>query len=120
MASPIHKTIPGLHAPAIEVGSPYPVTLTNNVSNYTIYNVTEGRKFKPATIIVTNQSANATVTIFDSSSSLSNRIIQLIIGAEKTEILGPEDLIGIKEAISSIEVGSTISGVVVHIGGFEY
>ena len=117
---PISKTIPGSVAPAIEVGSPYPTTLTNNVSNYSIYAVTEGRKLKLATIIVTNQSANATITMFDSSSSLSNRIIQLLIGAEKTEILGPEDLIGVKEAISSVVIGSTISGVVVHVGGYEY
>jgi len=116
----IHKIIPGLPIPAIEVGAPYPVTLTNNVSNYTIYNITAGRKLKLATIIATNKSSNATITVFDSSSTLSNRIIQLVIGAEKSEILGPEDLIGVKEAISSIVIGSTVSGVVVHVGGFEY
>jgi len=120
MGTPISKIIPGTRtfAPGIEVGERG--TITNNNSAHLIYQVTEGRKLKLANLIVTNFSANATVALYDNSSTLSNRIIELIIGAEKTEILGPEDLIGAKEAISGVVVASSISGVIVHVGGYEY
>jgi len=117
---PISKIIPGTRtfAPGIEVGERG--TITNNNSAHLIYQVTEGRKLKLATVLVTNFSANANVALYDSSSTLSNRIIELIIGAEKTEVLGPDELVGAKEAVSGIVVASSVSGVFIHVGGFEY
>lgn len=112
----IHRSI-GPQVPALEVGERGELSTSRSAQE--IYQVTAGRKLKLTNIIITNYSATAKVGIYDSTSTVSNRILELVVGAERSVILGPEDLIGVKEVISSIVANSTISGTFLAIGGFE-
>ncbi len=104
--------------PGIEVGDA--LTLTANNSGYLVYQVTSGRKFKLGTVIITNDRAsNITIDLFDCTSALSNRLLHVIAGAEKTEVYPPDELLGVRESISGIYATTTLSGTVVHVGGFE-
>lgn len=116
----IHRVIPGSRTgvPGIEAGER--LTLDTTESARTVYTVTSGRKFKPTTIICTNFSADARVSIYDDTSDESTRIIELVVGAVKTEVLGPDELIGIREVLSSVVARTSISGLFMHIGGYEY
>jgi len=118
---PISKLVPGqtrLGVPGIEVGERG--TLTANNSGYLIYQVTSGRKLKLTTLIVTNERASSIILdVFDATSSISNRILHIMCGAERTEVYKPEELIGVKEAISGIYCITTLSGTEVHVGGCE-
>lgn len=109
----------GPQGPAVEFGER--LALSNSQSHDQIYKVSDGRKAKLGTVILTNdnESQTATVEIYDCASTVSNRILKLIVKPYGTIPLGPEQLIGVKEALSSFEVRSTVSGLFVSLGGYE-
>lgn len=104
-------------APAVEFGERYGLSTTESAEE--VYQVAASRKAKLGTVIITNFSATAIVSIYDATSTVSNRILELVVPDQQTTILGPEELIGVKQAISSFVAKATISGVFVHLGGYE-
>lgn len=118
----IHKMVPGgVAVPVVEVGNSK--VLSHTTSGFTIYEVTSGRSFKPRTLTLTNERAsNAVVTFYDATSDAngSNRLLKVIVGAEKSEILEPTDLLGVREVVSGLEAFTTMSGLFCHVGGYEY
>lgn len=113
----IHKVIQG-GRPGIEVGER--LTLDTTESARTVYTVTSGRKLKIKSIICTNFSGDARVSIYDDTSDESTRIIELVVGAVKTEALGPDELIGLRDVHSSVVARTSISNLFIHVGGVEY
>lgn len=109
----------GPQGPAVEFGERG--TLETSQSAHEIYQVSEGRKAKLATLIMTNlnQSQTADFGIYDATSTVSNRVLELMIAPYGTQVLGPADLIGVKEPISSFVVRCSVSGNFIHLGGFE-
>lgn len=97
--------------------------IDNNVSGFTIYQVTSGRIFHLENVIVTNRSGTAEVNIYDCMSgdpSLSGTLrLRLIVGAVKTEFIGDGEAIKGCTFYSSVVAFSTVSGVWIHVGGTE-
>jgi len=112
MASPITKIV----NPHDEVGGTAQVV--NNVSATTIYQVTSGRKFYLKSLIITNLSSEALVSIYDSTSSSNPPIPPIKAPAQDTVALGEGDIHG-ATFISSVIAYSTTSGVWIHVGGYE-
>jgi len=97
--------------------------IDNNVSGFTIYQVTSGRVFHLENIIATNRSGTAELNIYDSFSgdpSLSGTLrARLVLGATKTEFIGDGEAIKGVTFVSSVVAFSTVSGVWLHVGGTE-
>jgi hypothetical protein len=94
--------------------------LDGTASATLIYQVTEGRKFSPESIVITNFSGQTRVTIYDGVSNKSYIKQDLIAPPEKTTVLDEKMLRGI-EFISGVVVNvHATSGVFVHVGGFEW
>jgi hypothetical protein len=103
--------------PKVEVG--YAKT-ANNFSTE-IYQVTSGRSFKVETVIITNKSGLANVVLYDAvSSEISSKRLDVMVGASDTVILNKDDLIGVQDFLSSVVAYTSISGVWIHVGGYEY
>lgn len=120
----IQKVIAGgspTGAPILEAGNS--VVLSHTTSGFTVYEVTSGRSFKVRTLTLTNERVSlGVVTFYDctSDANASNRLLKAIVGAEKSDIIEPTDLLGVREVVSSLIAFTTVSGLFVHGGGFEY
>jgi len=119
----IHKMVPGgVPVPIMEAGNS--ALLGDTRSGYTVYEVTSGRSFKLRTLMLTNdQASRQVVTFYDSTSdtNASNRLLKVTVGAEKTEIVEPTDILGVREVVSSLIAFGSLSGqTFIHAGGYEY
>lgn len=118
MTVEIHRVVPGgPQAPAVEFGERGELTTTQSAQ--LIYQVTPSRKAKLGSVIATNFSATSILSIYDCTSTVSNRILELVVGDQTSVILAPEELIGVKEALSGFVAKATVSGMFLHLGGYE-
>ena len=90
-------------------------------SGYTAYTVTSGRIFRLKSLILTNFSGEATVSIYDSASSAGETVSKRFpvkVKERDTVALGEQELHGM-DYVSSVVVFSTVSGLYSWVGGVE-
>ena len=98
------------------------VLVASTASGYTAYTVTSGRVFRLKSLILTNISGMATVSIYDSASSSGETVSKrfpVIAKAAETTILEEEQLHG-ADYLSSVVVFSNVSGLYARVGGVEF
>jgi hypothetical protein len=89
-----------------------------------VYQVSEGRKGRLVSLILTNLSESAAehVTIYDAASGEESRKrLDIIVESAKTVVFDWDDLRGVEEFYSGVFAACTVSGSVwMHAGVEEY
>ena len=96
--------------------------ITNAESATAVYSVTAKRKFKLQSVIVDNpiSGSPADVRLDDLVSSLETLRLKLTVRDLDTVALNKDELIGVKDFLTGVVAVSSVSGVWVHVGGYEY
>lgn len=102
----------------IEVGAGK--ILDTSASATLVYAVTQGRSFRPESMILSNFSGQTRVTIYDGVSNKTYIKLDLIAPPEKTTILDKKMMLGITFISGVIANAVVTSGVFVHAGGYEW
>ena len=88
-----------------------------------VYTVTSGRRFHPESVIVTNLSSQSRFYLFDATSSVSTKRLDILVKAQTTVTIKEDELRGgqVGDYISGV-VGAAEdeSGLLVRVGGYEY
>ena len=99
------------------------VVITTQKVDTAVYTVTSGRRFHPESVIVTNLSAQSRFYLFDATSSVSTKRLDILVKAQTTVAIKEDELRGgqVGDYISGV-VGAAedTDGLLVRVGGYEY
>ncbi len=110
------------HGAVIPVGSRM-VDIAGRKIDTAVYTVTSGRRFHPESVIVTTLSSQSRFYLFDATSSVSTKRLDILVKAQTTLALREDELRGgpLGDYVSGV-VGAAEdeSGLLVRVGGYEW
>lgn len=100
-----------------------PIAIAAQNVDTEVYQVTSGRRFHAESIVVTNLSSQSRFYLFDATSAVSTKRLDILVKAQTTLAIREDELRGgpqMDYVSGVVAAAEDESGLLVRVGGFEY